>query len=106
LGLRKGCFVYGHVTILDHSELDGIELVLSIEQGSKKVYYKSNEATLFRHGLRSPIHLCLVSQLDIKIPRDAQLKLYLWNRGKRTFKIHDLNLAVYRARPNTFFPPM
>ncbi len=105
-GLRKGCVIQGEATILDHDSLSGIMLVFSIEQGSNKVFYKANDGTLFRHGLKVPVKMSLVAELATEIPEDAVVKLYVWNKDKRSFKLQDLKLSVYRERPNTFFPPM
>ncbi|MFM7079786.1 MAG: hypothetical protein ACKOYC_08330, partial [Bacteroidota bacterium] len=105
-GLRKGCVIQGEATLLNHDNLSGIMLVFSIEQGPNKMFYKASDATLFRHGLKLPVKMALVAELPSDIPPEAVVKLYVWNKDKRSFGLQDLKLSVYRERPNTFFPPM
>jgi len=106
LGVRKGCVFVGQATIENFDELEGIIIVISVEKGDVKYLYKGNDATLFRHGLKLPLRVSVIAELDSDVPPDAEVKLYIWNRDKKTFGLKDLILSIYRSRPNTFFPPM
>ncbi|MFM7053361.1 MAG: hypothetical protein ACKOX7_01320, partial [Bacteroidota bacterium] len=105
LGLTKGQVLVGKALISDCDSLLNIHVVLSIEKNGNMHEYKSNDATLFRCRTKN---LCLpiVLELESELPQDAELKLYIWNKGGRTFYLKSLELEIYRSRPNTFFPPM
>ena len=105
-GLQSGNVVEGKAIILNADSLQGVQLVLSIEHDNQKYYYKAMDADVFANTLGQAVSVPLVVELVDSIPPEAELKLYVWNQGKRVFKLVSLELKIYRSRPNTFFPPM
>jgi len=104
-GLAKGQVLVGKAIVSDYDSLSDIHIVITVETSSNKYLYKSNDAILFRCQSKE---LCVpvVVELESDLPQDAQIKLYVWNKGARSFYLKSLDLEIYRSRPNTFFPPM
>jgi hypothetical protein len=104
-GLAKGQVLVGKAIVSDYDSLSDIHIVITVETNSNKYLYKSNDAILFRCQSKE---LCVpvVVELESDLPQDAQIKLYVWNKGGRSFYLKNLDFEIYRSRPNTFFPPM
>lgn len=105
-GIQSGNVVAGKAVLVNGDTITGVELVLSIEKDNKKYFYKSIEAGDFAVANSQSVCVPIVAELEGFIPADATVKLYLWNRGGRVFRLRELELNIYRSRPNTFFPPM
>lgn len=104
-GLVKGHVLMGKAVLSDYDSLSNIHIVITVEKTGNKYLYKSNDAILFRCQSKD---LCVpvVVELESELPQEAELKLYVWNQGGRSFYLRSLELEIYRSRPNTFFPPM
>jgi uncharacterized membrane protein len=106
VGLRPGNFLYGQAIINGYDKLEGVAIVIAIEKNGQKSLYKSIDASLFDGGTNQTICIPIVAEVKETIPLDSELTIYLWNRGKRSFKVQLLKLDVFHSKPNTFFPPM
>ncbi|MFM7767634.1 MAG: glycosyltransferase family 39 protein [Bacteroidota bacterium] len=104
-GLAKGQVLIGKAIVSDYDSLSDLHIVITVETKSNKYLYKSNDAILFR-CLSKDLCIPVVVELESDLPQDAELKLYVWNKGGRIFNLRSLELEIYRSRPNTFFPPM
>ncbi|MGR6088917.1 MAG: glycosyltransferase family 39 protein [Arcticibacter sp.] len=104
-GLAAGQVLMGKAVLSDYDTLSDVHIVITIEKNGNKYLYKSSDAILFRCQSKN---LCVpvVVELENDLPQDAELKLYVWNKGGRSFYLKSLELEVYKSRPNTFFPPM
>ena len=105
-GLRSGSVVECVLWMRSDESVDGVKLVCSVDKAGKSFFWNGSDASDYQISKKNWFCMTAVWQLPEGIPEAAEMKIYVWNEGRRSFNIDDFKIMLYRSRPNTFIPPM
>lgn len=80
-------------------------LVVVINDGDKLLSWRGAEYAWFNNnpGEVNTVYNCgLLAGFDLEAHPDAEMKVYMWNKNKKSFYIHDISVEAIKCNPLIF----